>query len=163
TLGSDGTFYGTTASGGLTCPNQNGCGTVFRFKPNPDGTWTKGLLHRFNGTDGANPFNLAIDPEGNLFGENGGGGSLGFGNVFELKRGATGWTYEVVYSFSNGLDGEWPEGSITTDNSGNLYGTTGQGGENHSSCGGIGCGTVFKLSPSGQSWSFELLNSFNEA
>ena len=56
-------------------------------------------------------------------------------------------TYRVLYSFKGGtLDGCGPEAGLTHDRAGNLYGTTFGGGA--SSCFG-GCGTVFRLSPTG--------------
>jgi uncharacterized repeat protein (TIGR03803 family) len=55
-------------------------------------------------------------------------------------------TYTVLYSFGGGADGDGPNGSLIVDDAGNLYGTTGGGG------GGPcldGCGTFFKLDPTG--------------
>jgi uncharacterized repeat protein (TIGR03803 family) len=54
--------------------------------------------------------------------------------------------YSVVYSFQGGTDGAGPRGVLIQDASGTLYGTTALGGD--SACRG-GCGTVFKLDPSG--------------
>jgi uncharacterized repeat protein (TIGR03803 family) len=52
-------------------------------------------------------------------------------------------TYKVLYNFTGGSDGAYPYyGSLVQDKSGNLYGTTYQGGS-------YGCGTVFKLTKSG--------------
>jgi uncharacterized repeat protein (TIGR03803 family) len=50
----------------------------------------------------------------------------------------------VLYSFTGGLDGGIPIGRLLRDHGGNLYGVTSLGGD--SKC---GCGTVFKLDPSG--------------
>src|SRR3954471_15068190 len=47
----------------------------------------------------------------------------------------------LIYSFSGGADGGKPNARLTFDAAGNLYGTT-EGG-------GLGFGTVFKLSPNG--------------
>ncbi len=55
-------------------------------------------------------------------------------------------TYSVLYSFGGGADGLGPNGPLLVDSAGNLYGTTGAGG------GGpclYGCGTFFKLDPTG--------------
>ena len=61
---------------------------------------------------------------------------------------APGGTETVLYSFKARGDGAFPEAGLIADSAGNLYGTTEYGGA--SGCaGGAGCGTVFKLSPSG--------------
>lgn len=58
--------------------------------------------------------------------------------------------FNVVYSFcsqQNCTDGEWPYAQVIPDGQGNLFGTTGAGGDPN--CGIYGCGTVFKLAPDG--------------
>ena len=55
-----------------------------------------------------------------------------------------------LYSFTGGSDGGIPASSLLADSSGNLFGTTLQGGTNDS-------GTVFKLTPSG---TLTVLHSF---
>ena len=49
-------------------------------------------------------------------------------------------TFTVLYSFSGGADGAYPEAGLIRDAAGNLYGTTYGGGAS-------GYGTVFKLTP----------------
>ncbi|MGA3089640.1 MAG: choice-of-anchor tandem repeat GloVer-containing protein [Terriglobales bacterium] len=67
---------------------------------------------------------------------------------------AAGQTFTEVYPFNsapNLTDGAWPEAAVTIDSSGNLYGTTFYGGTG-TGCDiyfGAGCGTVFKIDPSG--------------
>jgi uncharacterized repeat protein (TIGR03803 family) len=53
----------------------------------------------------------------------------------------------LLYSFKGGNDGSFPQVGLIADASGNLYGTTTEGGG--TGCGGDGCGTVFKLAPDG--------------
>jgi uncharacterized repeat protein (TIGR03803 family) len=53
--------------------------------------------------------------------------------------------YRALYEFKGGSDGAVPESSLIEDGAGNLYGTTIYGGS--ANCGGLGCGTVFKLGP----------------
>lgn len=65
-------------------------------------------------------------------------------------------TYTVLHDF-NGPDGAQPNGTLTMDRSGNLYGTTYIGG---SGCSGYGCGTVFKLTRKNSSWILTRLYSF---
>jgi len=65
-------------------------------------------------------------------------------------------TETVLYNFIplDSVDGFMPDAGLTADASGNLYGTTYQGGAN-------GTGAVFELSPqSGGSWSQKVLYSF---
>src|SRR5580698_9676940 len=60
---------------------------------------------------------------------------------------AQGQGFSVLHAFAGGADGFDPiYGSLILDASGNLYGVTSLGG--NGACSG-GCGTVFKLSPSG--------------
>ena len=58
-------------------------------------------------------------------------------------------TFRLLYSFTGGSDGGYPLGGLLFDKEGNLYGTTGGGGAQGYCTGGYGCGTVFKLTPSG--------------
>jgi hypothetical protein len=75
-----GNLYGTTVSGG---PG----GTVFRMKPNSDGSWKYSLLHVFMGKPALNPVSSPVlDKAGNLYGTTAGCGS-GYkckGVVFEI-------------------------------------------------------------------------------
>ena len=158
-----GNLYGTTVYGGPLnqCSNQ-GCGVVFQLTPDGHGKWTETVLHSFGVTDGAWPFGgLIFDSAGNLYGTASIGGSSnactgGCGVVFELTPGAGGrWTETVLYSFQ-GVDGEGPLATLTSDVAGNLYGTTEHGGAH-------GWGTVFKLAPGGGGkWTEKVLHSFDQ-
>src|SRR6516164_6791975 len=58
--------------------------------------------------------------------------------------------FVVLHSFAGyPTDGANPYAGLIRDAAGNLYGTTSAGGTNGSACFGLGCGTVFKLSPGG--------------
>ncbi len=150
-----GNIYGTTLWGG---PPQNcdgtGCGTVYELTPSGNG-YTESVLYSFSGPDGEVPFaGVILDQQGNLYGTTSGDGVTNFGNVFELSYVVgVGWTEHVLYSFQNAGDGSVPLGGLIFDASGNLYGTTVNGGSG-------GGGTVFELSPSDNTWTFELLYSF---
>ena len=64
------------------------------------------------------------------------------------------WREQVLHSFGNGSDGAIPSGMVL-DSTGNLYGTTSQGGTN-------GLGTVFELIPNGHGGRIEqVLFSFH--
>jgi uncharacterized repeat protein (TIGR03803 family) len=58
-------------------------------------------------------------------------------------------TYTVLYEFSGGTDGRYPTTGLVLGKSGDLFGTTSQGGIS-GGCGGGGCGTVFKVNQSGK-------------
>ncbi len=144
-----GNIYGTTYGGG----NQNG--VVYELTPSGSG-WTESILYAFSssGDDGANPFSGVIfDNAGNLYGTTFAGGSSGYGAVYQLVPSHGGWTENVLYSFQPGNDGSGPSAGLIFDASGNLYGATAIGGSG-------GGGTVFKLTPSGGSWTYSTLYNF---
>jgi uncharacterized repeat protein (TIGR03803 family) len=134
----NGYLYGTTSTGGVKCPyNMSGCGTLFEIAPNKAET----VLYSFHGqSDGYEPYGGVIaDKSGNLYGTTLYGGGNGFGTVFKL---ATDGTFTVLHSFTSGSDGENPNAGVIADEAGNLYGTTGGGGN-------AGGGTIFKIAPDG--------------
>jgi uncharacterized repeat protein (TIGR03803 family) len=114
------------------------------------------VIHTFStGTtkDGYSPYpGLTADPAGNLYGTTQYGGLFDFGTVFELP--ATGGE-KVLRNFTGNLDGGYPVGGLILDAAGNIYGTTRVGG--YPNCGDIGCGVVFKLSPTGK---YTVLHAF---
>jgi uncharacterized repeat protein (TIGR03803 family) len=58
-------------------------------------------------------------------------------------------TFTALYTFTGGTDGGNPDAVLVQGRDGNLYGTTLQGGTG--TCAGYtGCGSVFKISPSGK-------------
>jgi|HubBroStandDraft_5_1064220.scaffolds.fasta_scaffold03663_4 uncharacterized repeat protein (TIGR03803 family) len=66
-------------------------------------------------------------------------------------------TFRVLHNFSGGADGAMPYASLTMDRAGNIYGTASAGGQ--TLCPG-GCGTVFRLAPSGSGWLFTPIYKF---
>ena len=77
------------------------------------------------------------------------GGANRYGTVFKITPSGA---LTKLYSFcsqSGCADGANPFGPLVQATDGNLYGTTQIGGANTSGCGGQGCGTVFKITPSG--------------
>ncbi len=120
---------------------------------------TENVLYSFQGgLDGAQPVAGLIDKAGNLFGTTAFGGSAGSGTVFELSPPSTpggSWNESVLYSFQGGTDGYFPASALVSDPAGNLYGTTLAGG---SVC--PICGTVFKLSKRGGTWTETVIHSF---
>jgi uncharacterized repeat protein (TIGR03803 family) len=123
-----GNLYGASVGGGTY-----GDGTVFELAA---GSGTITTLACFDGTDGANPYGaLLMDSGGNLYGTASAGGASGDGTVFELAKGST--TITTLASF-NGTNGANPQVAVVMDGSGNLYGTTVNGGAS-------GDGTVFEV------------------
>jgi hypothetical protein len=70
------------------------------------------------------------------------GGLYGGGTLFELSQAGGGaWAETTVHAFdNNGTDGYGPSSGVIFDAAGNLYGTTGAGGN----AGGSG-GTVYEI------------------
>ena len=165
-MDSSGNLYGTTSAGGPL-----GCGVVFELSPpaTSGGSWTEQTLYEFTGgtSDGKSPNGgLIMDSSGNLYGTTVIGGPAN-GTVFEVSPPATSggsWTENVLYSFKGvPSDGNFPVAGLIMDSSGNLYGTTRDGGASPT-CVNAGCGTVFELSPpatSGGNWTENLLHSFS--
>jgi uncharacterized repeat protein (TIGR03803 family) len=144
---SSGNLYGTTASGGT-----HGDGTVFKLTA----SGTETVLHNFTfGADGALPHStLVLDGSGNLIGATYEGGyfnnslcaSSGCGVIFKMT---TTGSETVLHRFTGGTDGALPYAGLIRDGSGNLYGTTVQGG-NTACDSGYGCGMLFKLDTTGK-------------
>lgn len=146
-----GNLYGTTSRGAL------GSGTVFTLIPGSGGTWKMKVLHTFHGTTGGVPAaGLVLDAAGNLYGTTAEGGVHEAGTVFQLTPSNGSWKFKTIHSFNpNGHDGTNPRAALTLDASGNLYGTTHDGGANRS-------GIVFQLRPgSNGTWSETILHVFN--
>ncbi|MGH6847527.1 MAG: choice-of-anchor tandem repeat GloVer-containing protein [Methylocella sp.] len=132
---SSGDLYGTTVSGGASTLSG---GTVFKVSPDRAET----VMHSFTGrpSDGSGPLaGLIADSSGNLYGTTDVGGASNEGTVFKLSQGGT---ETVLHTFTGGSDGAFPQAGLIADSSGNLYGTTQDGGA-------LGQGTVFRLSPGG--------------
>lgn len=147
-IDASGNLYGATYSGGKKysyCPG--GCGVVYELSPTASG-WTQTLLHAFSGPDGSlTQTGLTMDAHGNLFGATTTGGDsactsgyqVGCGVIFELSPASGGhWTYDHLYVFQ-GYDGYYPNGPLLLDASGNIFGTTVEGGS--------GFGNMYELSP----------------
>jgi len=108
------------------------------------------------GLQGSDPGGLAFDNAGRLYGTAGGGGQFADGVTFLLGQVSVFNWYEIVaHAFAGGNDGDNPGGPLTFDASGNIYGTTMDGGP-HSA------GIVYKLMPNHSSfgWSETILYEF---
>jgi uncharacterized repeat protein (TIGR03803 family) len=73
-----------------------------------------------------------------------------FGAALGLALGqAVAGTYSLIHTFTGGADGADPAAALVQDHAGNLYGQTDGGA---AACAGgphVGCGTVYKISPTG--------------
>ena len=155
-LDSRGNLYGVSNNGGA-----NFAGAVFKLWPQHGGGWGEHVLYSFcsksNCADGQYPLygGVVVDRAGNVYGTTENGGAYQGGVVFEISPGQSGWTETVVHSFGQGTDGNDPSfARLLLDASGNLYGTTHNGGAHRR-------GTVFELShqPDG-GWTSTILYDF---
>ncbi len=173
-FGNNGTLYGTTSAGG-TGNNGFGYGTVFNLQAAshacaiPPCPWTENVLYRFpGGSDGWQPTlgSLVFDKTGNIYGVTMDGGSDGCyggdgcGVIFKLTPSTGGWIETVLYSFTGGSGGAYPQGGLTFDQSGNIYGTATSGGVGNCNAYIGGCGVVFQLTPSANGWTENVLYTF---
>lgn len=119
-LDKPGNLYGTTSSGGA-----GGQGTVFKIAA---GTASVTTLAAFDYTNGASPeAGLIADEAGNLYGTTNGGGANYQGTVFKIAAGTN--VVNTLVTFNN-TNGSYPTAGLFMDGSGNLFGTTSQGGAN---------------------------------
>jgi uncharacterized repeat protein (TIGR03803 family) len=110
-------------------------------------------LLSFNGTNGKKPDGTLIQAtNGDFYGTTALGGANnscyqgGCGTVFKITPSGTPTT---LHSF-DGADGEDPYAGLVEASNGDFYGTTPNGGNfGGANCALYGCGTVFKITPSG--------------
>jgi uncharacterized repeat protein (TIGR03803 family) len=163
TFDASGNLYGTALEGGTY-----GDGTVFELTPQSGGQWAGKVLHTFgdangNGAIAYEPYGgVVFDQAGNLYGTTYYGGGNGGGTVYELTPSTSGeWKESPVRNFG-GTGGAQPLAGVVIDAAGNLYGTTVNGGNEHTVCDGTGCGVVYELSPvTGGGWTETVLIDFN--
>ena len=138
--GTDGNFYGLTASGGA-----NNKGMIFNISSG--GTFT--VVHSFATSDGYGGFAWPIQAtDGNWYGTTLYGGVNNDGTVYQLTPGGT---YTVLHNFSSSTTDGWsPYAPLTEGSDGNFYGTTNSGGT-------LREGTTFQITSTGV---FTLLHSF---
>jgi uncharacterized repeat protein (TIGR03803 family) len=122
--GTDGNLYGTTQE------------TIFKITPS-------GTLTTLSGGESMGALILATD--GNFYGT-----SYSLNSVFKITPSGT---LTTLYSFGSlpAPSGIFPAAALVQAADGNFYGTTVYGGANSCIFGGTdyGCGTIFKITPSG--------------
>jgi uncharacterized repeat protein (TIGR03803 family) len=146
TLGSDGTFYGTTTTGGV-----HGAGIIFSLSP--AGNLTD--LFDFQGVVDINKqeyYDLGLNeltpgPRNFLYGTTQRGGTNRNGTIFEMAP--SGQELDLYVFSAEGTDvagsnpdGISPSGALVEGTNGIFYGTTQYGGAN-------GNGTIFQITPNG--------------
>jgi uncharacterized repeat protein (TIGR03803 family) len=142
----DGNFYGTTFGRGV-----NGYGTVFKITPAGALTSLYSFCSQMNCADGQYPqAGLVQATDGNFYGttpEGGGGVYHQGGTVFKITSSGT---LTTLYNFCSQpacSDGADSLAALLQGTDGNFYGTTIGGGAYCTP--NSGCGTVFKITPSG--------------
>jgi len=143
------TLYGTTSQGGSA-----GNGAVWSVSTT---TGKETILYSFQGqpNDAWRPWGGLAYYKGSfygttIFGPSGPGG--GIGTVFKISKSGKKYVETILHVFTGPPDGFEPNYVTPVfDKQGNLYGTTGVGGE-------PGNGTVFKLAPDGAE---TILHNFN--
>ena len=154
TIDALGNMYGTTVAGGNggQCVGD-GCGVIYRIGPH--GGFT--VLYNFKGLDdGFGPGNpVAVDSNGNLYGDTPDGGKHGLGVVYELSHVGNRWVLTVLHAFSGRNDGATGSlGPLLVDSAGNVFGVTETAGLHQA-------GNVFEISPgSNNTHTFKVLYQF---
>jgi uncharacterized repeat protein (TIGR03803 family) len=156
------TFYGEAAAGGLgKCyyADYRGCGLIFTISSGDP----VNIVYTFKGgASGGTPQGGLLPYKENLYGTTLAGGdnacmnSYGCGTAFEITPSGK---LTTLHAFGRTLhDAALPENGLVRLNRA-FYGTTDTGGSHNCIITGyfLGCGTVFKLTPSGK---FTLLHSF---
>jgi len=96
-----------------------------------------------------------MDSSGNLYGTTYYYGANNLGSVYQLALKGGVWTENLLYSFKGGTDGASPISNVNVDPSGDLYGTTSEGG------GRCSCGAIYRLTlPRGGQWTESVVYRF---
>jgi uncharacterized repeat protein (TIGR03803 family) len=150
--GLDGNFYGTTAGGGT-----NSRGTVFKVTPAGQLSTIYNFCSQANCADGSDPrAGLVLATDGNFYGTTALGGANcpsadECGTVFRITAKGQLTRLYTFCSQTNCADGQSPLGSLIQAADGNFYGTTTAGAINcYSNFYDGGCGTIFKITPTGK-------------
>ncbi len=163
TLDRLGNLFGEAFTGGSTGCGGNGCGTAFElsFK---NGHWRDSNFYSFSSPTSSLPnpvFAVALDAAGNVYGTeySGGDPACNCGSIFQLTRVGGVWTLNTLHIFTGqpSDDGAYPSSGLFRDASGNLFGTTFQGGVGNA-------GTIFELMPgAGGTWVYNVIYQFGSS
>ncbi len=126
-----GNLFGTTSFDGAIS-------TVWELQPSGGG-WNFSTLYTFDvlgGPEGKPSLDAAGNVYGSVFDED----QQDSGLVYKLTPSGGGWTETNLVVFGQGNNGRFPYGSVALDASGNVYGTTREGGSQ-------GNGNVWEITP----------------
>jgi uncharacterized repeat protein (TIGR03803 family) len=115
-------------------------GPAARSVYRPSGTFT--TLYAFKGApDGQVPQSgVVMDSNGNIYGNTAAGGANGAGTIFKLTPSGSGYSEQVILSYTLAVDGDQPFGSVALDKHGDVFGTAPYGGPPNN-------GTAVELKP----------------
>ena len=166
-LDTGGNLYGTTETGGA-----HSGGLVFELSHDATGTvWTFHDLYDFCSqggsacTDGSTPLSRLTyagasdgglyDGTSPLYGTTTRNGAFYSGSIFHLTLNAGAWNLDTLYSFclQNCAFGNMPIAGVTLDASGNIFGTTMEGGQ-------FKQGVAYELADSGGTWAYSDVHDF---
>jgi uncharacterized repeat protein (TIGR03803 family) len=125
---------------------------------------SENVIYAFNGGSGAYPYAPLVEQRGVLYGTTMSGGTIGgvrrrsgvfngYGAVYALARGRSGYAQRLLYSFKGAPDGANPYAGLLAGPNGTLYGTTCYGGTAQ-------VGTVFVLTPGQSGYTETILHAF---
>jgi uncharacterized repeat protein (TIGR03803 family) len=151
--GIDGSFYGTTPSGGYLGKGI-GNGTIFQMSPSGSLTTLYDFcaVTGFYCANGTYPrAGLVQATDGSFYGTTEYGGNYdscsdGCGTIFRITPSGE---LTTLHNFHE-TDGTSPIGVLVQGDDGKLYGTTAGGGADSNCAGGGGCGTVFSMTRDGK-------------
>jgi len=133
-----GNLYGATTDGGAG--GSEGGGTIFEMT-STDGVWSFSVLYSLPGWGISGSFRNLLLTSNKIYATTHCDGTNSAGTVYELTKSRTGtWSYVSLYVFTGGSDGLYSFSNLVLDKTGDLYGTTKQGGA-------IGNGVLFKVHP----------------
>jgi uncharacterized repeat protein (TIGR03803 family) len=133
TVGPNGKLYGMTYQGGV-----NGGGVIYQFDQ-ATGSYEK--KYDFTSASGFHPLgnSLTLASNSKFYGMTNGGGTMGFGVIFEFDP--INSTYKKLVDFDGIANGRFPHGDLIQTSNGKLYGVTFQGGSDDQ-------GVLFEFDPS---------------
>lgn len=139
---SDGLLYGTTTEGG------NGAGTVYRI--GSDGSYAQLYAFVWGLEDPRRPESPLVEAaDGGFYGTTRYGGPDAAGTVYRLSKDGA---LTLIHAFArDGVDGDYPSGSLVRGSDGWIYGVTKYGGRH-------GQGTIFRVGSGGV---YEVLHAFS--